>query len=600
MAIAEQKRAAQRAALKIRPRAKLTGQQFAGDWTPRKVSQPAYQLLFEPDIAIPLPDGTILRGDLYRPRADGVFPTLLAWSGYTKDFQTTGLPLPINEVGQISYIVSRGYCHLTVNARGTGRSEGQRLLHFSPEEQKDVADTIEWAATQPWSNGNIGMVGMSYFAAIQYLAAAQQPPHLKAIFPYLGFTDLYRHFVYHGGAFHSGLFAPYYTFVGSTQKVSIPPLLRHLASYLLNRNWIQRRITSFFFKNEEKMPQQMHPEESWMRDFARLAFDELYDGPFYQEKSAWPVLNRIQIPICIGTNWANPGIHMRGAFQAWHGVQGPKKLFIGPPDPRWPWSNYHGELLAWYDYHLKGIDTGVEEQPAVRYWLQGAERWKSAADWPLPQARTQRLYLASASEESSAPHLLQSEAPASQTSLEFAAIPRGMLYPKELEKYTTQILTYLTEPWTRDTEVTGPLRLQLLLSSTALDTHIIARVSDLSPEGKTRPLSFGWLQASHRRVDEKLSRPDEIIHAHRAPEPLTPGSPVTLTFSLTPTANLFKKGHRLKLEIGSRPDLLRATVFDNFIYFPYEAPPYPARNTIFHGASETSYLEIAICNDDNA
>ncbi|HEY1352482.1 MAG TPA: CocE/NonD family hydrolase [Ktedonobacteraceae bacterium] len=593
MATSERKRSA--SPLRIRPRARLAGQQFAGAWTPKKISQPAYRLLCEPDIPIPLPDGTILRGDLYRPAGEGTFPTLLAWSSYSKEFQTTGLPLPINEVGQVSYLVARGYCHLTVNARGTGKSAGQRALHFSPQEQEDVAATIEWAAHRPWSNGKIGMVGMSYFAAIQYLAAARQPAHLKAIFPYLGFTDMYRHFVYHGGAFHSGLFAPYYTFVGATQKVSIPPLLRHLASYFLNRTWIQQRITRFFFQNEEKMPQQMHPEESWMRDFARLAFDEPYDGPFYHERSAWPVLDRIQVPVCIGTNWANPGIHTRGAFQAWHAIRAPKKLFIGPPDPRWPWANYHGELLAWYDYYLKGLDTGVEEQPPVRYWLMGAECWKSATDWPLPHARTRRLYLATGPEPGADAHRLQAEAPAEQNSLAFAAIPRGMLYPRELEKYTPQVLTYLGEPWEAETEVSGPLRLQLLLSSTAIDTHIIARVSDVSPGGQTRLLSFGWLQASHRQVDEALSRPDEVLHRHQCPEALTPGSPVLLVLSLTPTANLFKKGHRLRLEIGSRPDLLRATVFDNFICFPYEAPPYPARNTLYHGGAQASYLEVSIC-----
>src|SRR5579884_3185635 len=99
MAVSERRTPGSR--LRIRPRAQLMGQQFAGNWAPKKLSQPAYPVVFEPDIAIPLPDGTILRGDLYRPGADGTFPTLLAWSGYTKEFQTTGLPLPINEVGQV-------------------------------------------------------------------------------------------------------------------------------------------------------------------------------------------------------------------------------------------------------------------------------------------------------------------------------------------------------------------------------------------------------------------------------------------------------------------------------------------------------------------
>jgi len=101
------------------------------------------------------------------------------------------------------------------------------------------------------------------------------------------------------------------------------------------------------------------------------------------------------------------------------------------------------------------------------------------------------------------------------------------------------------------------------------------------------------LQASHRKVDASLSRPDEIIHAHQFSEPLQPGCPETLHFSLTPTANLFLAGHSLRLEIGSRPDLLKATVFDEMVFFPYEAPPYPARNTILHGGQQASYLEVS-------
>jgi uncharacterized protein len=579
---------------RVYPRSKLTGVQLAGDWTPKTTSKPEYKVVMCPDLEIPLPDGTILRGDLYRPKGPGAFPLLLAWGGYTKELQNTGLPLPINEVGQVNYIVTRGYCHLTVNARGTGKSGGKRLLPFHESEPQDVADVIEWAAAQPWCDGNVGMVGMSYFAAIQYLAAAQQPPHLRAIFPYLGFTDLYRHFTFRGGAFHSGFFAPYYTFVGSTQHIAVPPWLRHLLGYILGHGWIQRRITAFFFKNEEKMPKQMHPEESWMRDFARLAFDYPYDDSYYREKSAWPVLDRIQVPVCLGTNWGNVGLHMRGAFQAWHGIHAPKKLFVGPPDPRWPWANYHQELLSWYDYYLKGLDTGVEEQPPVRYWLQGANCWKAASDWPVPGTVTQRLYLQPISENSLEKQVLTMQSPEQETTLSFVAIPRGMGYPKELEKYEAQWLTYQTQPYEKDTEVVGPFHLHLTLASTAIDTHLIARISDVSPQGKARLLSFGWLQASHRKVDADLSRPDEIIHAHQCSEPLQPGCPETFHFSLTPTANLFCKGHSLRLEIGSRPDLLKATVFDEMIFFPYEAPPYPARNTITHGGEQASYLEVPL------
>jgi len=579
----------------IQPCQRLTGEQLAG-WAPKKTSVPTYEVLCLPNVSIPLADGTVLSGDLYRPKADGSYPALIAWSPYTKELQSTGLPLPINEVGVVGYIVTRGYCHLTVNARGTGKSAGGRVESFSPCEQKDVAEVIEWAAGQPWCDGNIGMVGMSYFAAIQYLAAAQHPPHLKAIFPYLGFTDLYRHFVSRGGTFHSDFFATYYTFVGATQKVTVPPRVRHALGYLLNRQWVQSFIMRLFFLNRTKMPGRLHPEESWARSFATLAFDEPFDGPFYREKSAWPVLARIQIPVCIGTNWGNPGLHMKGAFQAWHSIHAPKKLFIGPPDARWPWANYQEEMLAWYDHYLKGIDTGIEEQPPVRYWLQGANQWRTAQGWPIPGAKKQRCYLELHADNAHAEQDLQTAPPAQESSLSFVAIPRHMLYPKVLDRYEAQVLRYATRFFQKDTEVTGPIRLQLRLASTAIDTHIIARVSDVAPDGKRQKLSFGWLEASHRKVDEELSRPDEIIHEHRNADPLTPGEPVIVTFSLTPTSNLFRKGHRLLLEIASQPDLLETNAFEGFIFFPYDAPPYPARNTIFHGGSNPSYIEWEVCN----
>jgi putative CocE/NonD family hydrolase len=366
--------------------------------------------------------------------------------------------------------------------------------------------------------------------------------------------------------------------------------------YILGHRWIQRRITTYFFKNEEKMPKNknMHPEESWMRDFAKLAFDQPYDNAYYRDKSAWPVLDRIQIPVCLGTNWENIGLHMKGAFQAWHHIRAPKKLFIGPPDPRWPWANYQKELVAWYDYYLKGLDTGVEDQPAVRYWLQGANRWKTASDWPVPGTVTQRLYLQTVSGNNLEKQLLVSQTPEQETALSFVAIPRGMNYPQELEKNEAQWLTYQTKPYEKDTELVGPVHLHLTLASTAIDTHVIARISDVSPEGSARLLSFGWLQASHRKVDADLSRPDEIIHAHQSSEPLHPGHPEVLHFSLTPTANLFRAGHSLRLEIGSRPDLMKATVFDEMVFFPYEAPLYPARNTITHGGERPSHLEVSL------
>ena len=169
-----------------------------------------------------------------------------------------------------------------------------------------------------------------------------------------------------------------------------------------------------------------------------------------------------------------------------------------------------------------------------------------------------------------------------------------MLVLAELERYETQILRYATEPFETDTEVVGPLALHLRLAANALDTHVVARVSDVSTDRRRRrTLSYGWLQASHRRVDRDRSGPAEILHDHGSARPFVPGEPVELDLSLTPTATLFRAGHRLLLEVGSRPDLLTATMFEDFVSDAHLAPPYPCRNTVHHGPA-ASWLEVPV------
>ncbi len=341
----------------------------------------------------------------------------------------------------------------------------------------------------------------------------------------------------------------------------------------------------------------MRPPEPWIRHFATLLFDERDDGPFYRERSASANLARVQVPVLIGTNWGNPALHTRGAFEAWRCLTSPKLLFVGPPTVRWPWQDYQQELLAWYDHHLKGLDTGVDALPPVRYWLQGADGWREATDWPVPGTEKLRLQLIAHGTDPTAEHLLAQGTPAEQTQLSFLAIPRGVLYPPELERYETQVLRYATDAFETDTEVVGPISLHLRFAATAFDTHVVARVSDLSPSRKLhRKLSWGWLQAAHRKIDPARTSADEIAHDHTASVPLVPGEPVDLDISLIPTANLFRAGHRLLLEIGSRADILDATMFEGIAYYAQLAPPYLSRNTLFHGRGG-GYLEIHVRND---
>jgi len=576
----------------IKPNARLHGTQLAG-WKPTSVAGARYEdILLDADAGIPMPDGTVLRADVYRPKTADKVPALIAWAPYYKDMQNARVA---DEGGVVTYVASRGYAHVRIQNRGTGKSGGTHPPMFSPQEVDDVICAIEWTAAQPWCDGSVGMIGASYLAMIQYFAAARKPPALKAIFPFLASTDLYRDATKEGSAFNE--FDTLIIFPMSSRLGMGPPALRHLLSHVLDSSLSSRLVYDHAALSAVGRFCGAHyrPDEISCREYVDFMFDNIYDGPDYALRSAWSVLPDIDIPVLIATNYTAIGFHYRGAFEAWHRLDTEKKLFIGPTAKVYiPWTEYQEELIAWYDYQLKGIDNGYGELPAVRYWLNGAGAWRSAADWPVPGAQKRRFYLAGRSDDALDKHALLPEAPAGETELSFLAIPRHMVYIKEIERYETQVLTYASEPFEEDTEVVGPVKLRLLLSSNAMDTHVMVRVSDAAPFGRPRHLSWGWLRAAFRRVDEKRSTPSEIIHDCTAPQALEPGEPVVLEFTCTPVANLFRRGHRLMLEIGARPDVLAPEREDEIAFFNWNAPPYPARNRIYHGGEEPSYIELDI------
>ena len=192
------------------------------------------------------------------------------------------------------------------------------------------------------------------------------------------------------------------------------------------------------------------------------------------------------------------------------------------------------------------------------------------------------------------PQKLAPSAPPQSGRHSLIAIPSGGYYVAELDNYETQILRFQTPPYETDTIIVGPVTLRLMLSASAIDTYVVARLSDLAPDGKRTKLAWGWLLASHRTVDPARSNPTEIVHDHRASaaKQLTPGEPAELLFSLTPIANMFKPGHVMQLEIAARPELLLSEKGEGFDMFSWEAVPYRCRNTIHTGAEAGSYLEV--------
>jgi len=541
-----------------------------------------------------MPDGVVLRSDVFRPQEPSRYPALVSWSAYPRYVQSSGAPAFNNEAGVVGYTVARGYAHVLVSARGTGGSGGEYDPWLSPQEQRDMADAIAWVAEQPWCDGNVGMMGISYFALSQLLAAAQGPPALKAIFPYDFSTDIHRHILYHGGLSNTD-FDGLYVGVngdGRTLERTLPAAVPNALSHLLDHERVGEAFDRVFPHVMGRLVRNSKPREEFVRGYAHVMADEPYGGEWYDERSPGPVLDKIEIPTALGVTQGAVSLHQFGPYDAWHRMGAPRKLFVGPPDAARPWKTFHEEILAFYDHHLKGLDNGYDGLPPVRYWLQGADQWREAEDWPLPDAKTVRFYPAPASADAMETQPLERGAPAQGVGASFLALPRATLYPKEVDRYEAQVLRFATEPFAEDAEMVGPITLSLRLSSTAIDTYLTARLSDLDPDGGRRSLSFGYQRAALRRIDEARSTPTEIVHERGTLEPLTPGEPVTVVLSLTVSANLFRRGHRLLLEISSRTDLIGATFSEGFVYFDVDAPPYPARNTVYAG--EDSYLEISV------
>jgi uncharacterized protein len=562
--------------VRIPYRTRLAGPQLAG-WAPRGDRRRAYQVLTEPDVGVAMPDGVVLRGDLYRPRVSEPGPALLGWSPYNKDLMPTGLPAPFVEPGAVAYLASRGYAVLVINARGTGRSGGDLdPVMFGEGERADLGAAIDWLAQQPWCDGQVGMTGMSYFAVSQLVAAGMRPAALRAIFPFGATTDWYAHGVTRNGTLHSGFLGRYTAINGATQRVRLPPELRHALGYLIGTAPAQRLIRRVMAANLPRLTKAAPAPGPWMRRWAEYALS----GERHDEASPWPTLDRIDVPVLIGSEWSMVGIHLFGAFEAWHRITAPKKLFIGPRWATWPWLRYQDELVAFYDHALRGTDNGYDELPAVRYWLHGAERWESAEDWPVPGTRPWVLRLAGDS--------LGRWAGDDRRS--WAAIPVGMEYPGAFDRFDSQVIRYTTPPVDRDVHLVGPVELTLPLRCTALDTHVQARLSALDRE-TAQVLSIGWLAASHRSVDSGRSTATEIVHDHRTPVALTPGEEVILRISMTPFAHLLACGHRLRLELGSDPRALAAPADQGFVYFEVAGAPYAARNTISHPSAS---LRLAV------
>jgi len=508
----------------------------------------------EKNVYAKMRDGVRLAVDVYRPDAPGRFPGLLAMSPYSKDVQALVGVLPhgtgftdewgILEAGNSEYFVSRGYAHVIADIRGVGNSEGTYYNMFSKQEQEDGYDLVEWIAQQPWCDGNVGMVGISYFAVIQYLVAAQQPPHLKAIFPHDGWGDLYRDIASHGGV--PSLFNYYL-------PREIPSRAVPISETMYSKEELKRRVEELIedeATNYSKDPHLLHV--LLYPHVFPVPFDYLVnrnDGPFYRERSPVEVMNKIKVPTYLGSEFHGYPVcmHLPGAISGWEKINAPKKLAFReyPGGVERPFHQFHDEIVRWYDYWLKGIDTGIMDEPPIKIWVRGAEKWRYERAWPLLEKTEWLTYylrqgnlVAKEPPTGREPSDSLNYKPAAPTVL--SGIP---ISPKP------DYLVYSTEPFKEDMEVIGPISLSLFASITSDDADFLIALREMSPDGTAFVLTRGWLKASHRELDQQKSRPWKPYHVHTNPTPVEPGRIYEYPIEIQPIANLFRKGQRLQLEI---------------------------------------------------
>jgi uncharacterized protein len=585
----------------------------AGDCPPTNYDRPPVhdKIIAEKDVAVPMRDGVKLSVDIYRPDSTGKFPALLAFAIYNKDFQGPDMadvlpPQPAwtalwtgpMEAGDTRFFVSRGYVHVIGMPRGVSKSEGGGARTF------DSYDLIEWIAQQPWCDGNVGMVGISGFGAEQLHAAKQQPPHLKAIFPFDprgaygvlgGFREEYPGGVIHLFRYIVGHFSAMHQHKGPPG--ALPPEREKLWRDAMNNP--DYKMYPHLYNMLAQKGQHMPPY-----------FDLLLD-PFDKqeavEKSEADFSN-IKVPTYTGSGWYGYTYktHLNGAQSYFANIAAPKKLMLsGPAHLERPFHSFHHEILRWYDHWLKGLDTGIMDEPPVKYWVMGANEWRTAADWPLPETQWTKLYLNSWERLSPQPF--------TASSVDDVQPPDVFVQMPPTQTNRIARLRYLSEPLTEDVLIAGPIVLNLFAAIDQDDTNWIVILKDVGPdvsvhtvrEGERevpddlpeRELTRGWLKASHRALDAKRSKPWKPWHplTREAAKPVAPGEVVEYAIEILSTANLFRRDHRICLDITSMDLPTGVAGATNAEYVPYHiCSSRTTMHRIFHDVQRPSHLLLPV------
>jgi predicted acyl esterase len=504
-------------------------------------------MMIDWDAPIEMDDGIVLRADVYRPVGEGKWPVILSYGPYAKGrsfaesrpfawkhlvnkhphlLTQTSNKYQAWEVVDPEYWVPDGYAIVRIDSRGMGRSPGF-VDNYSPRETRDIYDCVQWAGTQAWSDGNVGMCGISYFAINAWHVAGLQPPHLKAIITWEGAADHYRDQVYHGGIFCDG-------------RINWYPRAIFPIQHGVGERGTKNANNGEWISGPETLPE----ETLKANRIDVLAYDlaHPFDDEYHQERSAkW---DKITVPFLSAGNWGGQANHLRGNTEGFANAASKQKWLEIHGDTHWgEFYSKYGTMLQkrFLAYFLKGENNGWDKEPPVQLNIRHpGEKFvlRKEKAWPLPSTQWTKFYL-------QPDKGLGTKEPSTAATLDYKPLDEG--------------LNFMTEPLKEPLEITGPAAAKLLVSSSSSDTDVFVVVRLFDPNGEEvvfqaaqdphSPIGHGWLRASHRKLDPTLSKPYRPYHPHDEAQPLTPGEPVELDIEIWPTSIVAPAGYRLAINI---------------------------------------------------
>ena len=503
------------------------------------------------DVPIEMDDDIVLRADVFRPDGEGKYPVILSYGPYAK-----GLSFQEGYKGNWARLIKAapevlagssnkyqnwelvdpekwvpdGYACVRVDSRGAGRSPGA-LDVWSPRETLDLYQCVEWAGTQSWSNGKVGINGISYYAMNQWTVGTLKPPHLAALCVWEGSSDYYRELCRHGGIL-SDFFNNWYP----RQVTSV----QHGVGARGAKSVVTGELVAgpgTLSDSELAANRADSPGEAKRR--------RLYDD-YYAARTA--DFSQIEAPLLSAGNWGGMGLHTRGNFEGYLDAGSKQKWLEVHGDTHFThfYSKYGGALQKrFFGYFLKGEDTGWNNQPRVLLNIRHPHEkfvLREENEWPLARTQWTKYFLR----------------------------PEAMLLAPEPSSATTTLgyetngdgLSFRTPLLTTSIEITGPVAAKLWLSSQTADADVFLALRLFDPGGKEItfigsndprvPIGLGWLRASHRKLDPAKSRPYRPWHTHDEEWPLKLGEPVELDIEIWPTSIVVPPGYQLALTVRGK------------------------------------------------